>query len=145
MLKRKSKLQKTRSPMLRRPRLICPLKLLFVNSLCLVSCATQIPEIHPGITLPASGDGYMVDTLTGADQRIPKDQWQAMLPRGIVLFSDDWQTLKTTLLNNCMENTCAQAVGAVDSLFQAVDQALQKLPSASSYLNDSSIAERDTD
>ena len=93
-------------------------------------CATvQVPELRPGITLPASGDGLQVDTITGATTRIPADQWKKKLPKGIILFSDDWKILKTTLLTNCMQNTCSQAVGVLDSLFQTVDQALQKLPS----------------
>lgn len=105
------------------------LRLLSASLLFSVSCAqVQIPELHPGITLPASGDGFTVDTVTGATQTIPAAQWQQKLPRGIVLFSDDWQILKTTLLNNCMDNTCTQAVGALDSLFQAIDQALRKIP-----------------
>ena len=105
------------------------INLLFLASL-LVSCSTiQIPEIHPGITLPASGDGYQVDTLNGVPTRIPAAQWQQKIPRGIVLFSDDWETLKKTLLASCMENTCQQAVGALDTLFQTIDQALKNVPS----------------
>ena len=78
--------------------------------------------------MPASGDGYQIDTLTGLPTRIPAADWQKQLPRGIVLFSDDWKTLKSTLLANCIENTCQQAVGALDNLFQTIDQALQQLP-----------------
>lgn len=70
-----------------------------------------------------------MDTVTGETETIPKEIWAQRLPRGIILFADDWQTLKTTLLNNCMENTCSNAVGALDSLFQTIDQALRKLPS----------------
>jgi hypothetical protein len=97
----------------------------------LVSCATvQVPELHPGITLPASEDGLQINTITGEAIRTPADQWKQKLPRGIILFSDDWQTLKSTLLSNCMENKCQRAVGVLDTLFQAVDQALQKMPSS---------------
>jgi hypothetical protein len=107
-----------------------PCALLFASSPILVSCATvDIPEIHPGITLPASGDGYQVNTLTGAVTRIPAEDWQKRLPRGIVIFSDDWATLKYTLLKNCMANQCQKSVGALDFLFQTIDQALRKLPS----------------
>lgn len=104
--------------------------LLLLSLLFLANCATiQNPEIHPGITLPASGDGYQIDTLTGAHIRTPAAQWQAKLPQGIILFSDDWEILKNTLLTDCMETTCAESVGALDSLFQIIDQSLQNLPS----------------
>lgn len=103
--------------------------LLFVSSLYLASCAQiQIPELHPAITLPASGDGFLVDTVTGESQTIPAAEWQKKLPRGIILFSDDWEKLKTTLLTNCMENSCKQAVGVLDTLFQTIDKALKKIP-----------------
>lgn len=103
-----------------------------ISILCLTpGCSTiQIPELRPGITLPASGDGYRVDTVTGKDETIPAEKWKLMLPRAIVIFSDDWAILKTVTLNNCMQSDkCAQAVGVLDSLFQIIDQALQKLPS----------------
>lgn len=95
----------------------------------MASCATiEIPELHPGITLPASGDGFQVNTITGRAKLIPAAEWQKQLPRGIIMFSDDWAKLKFTLLKNCLENTCTQAVGALDTLFQTIDEALRKLP-----------------
>lgn len=106
------------------------LSLLSLNLLFLANCATQqIPEIRPGITLPASGDGYQVDTLTGEGTRVPAEEWQKKLPRGIILFSEDWQILKMTILSNCIRGQCEKAVGALDTLFQTIDDVLKNLPS----------------
>lgn len=103
--------------------------MLLPSLLFLVSCAeVQIPELHPGITLPASHNGIQVDTITGVVTVIPADEWAKKLPKGIILFAEDWVTLKTVTLNNCMQNSCAQAVGVLDSLFQTIDQALKNLP-----------------
>jgi len=103
---------------------------LSVSLLTLAACATvELPELHPGITLPASGDGYQIDTITGKEVRIPADKWQEKLPRGIILFSDDWATLKYTLLKNCFQDArCERMKTTVDTLFQTVDQALGKIP-----------------
>ena len=70
----------------------------------------------------------MISTITHKETRIPAAVWQQKLPRGIILFSDDWATLKYSLLKNCMSNDCQQTVGTLDTLFQTIDQALRKLP-----------------
>jgi hypothetical protein len=96
----------------------------------LAACATvQVPDIHPGITLPASGDGYQIGTLSHDEIRTPAAEWIKKLPRAIILFSDDWAVLKQTILDNCISNNCEQSVGALDYLFQTIDQALKNLPS----------------
>lgn len=88
----------------------------------------EIPRLRPGITLPASGDGFQVDTLSAEEFVTPAAEWREKLPYGIILFSDDWAKLKYVLLKNCLSNDCKQAVGTVDTLFQTVDQVLRKLP-----------------
>lgn len=112
-------------------RLILRSLLLSVSLLiCLSSCASvEIPDIRPGITLPASGDGYRYSTLSNKEERIPKVQWDEEKKRGIILFSDDWAKLKYTLLKNCLTNKCKSTAGALDSLFYAIDDALKQLPS----------------
>ncbi len=94
----------------------------------MVSCSTiEIPDIHPGITLPASGDGYQIGTVSHDEIRTPADQWHEKTKRGIILFSDDWAKLKFTLLKNCLANDCKQSVGALDNLFYAIDNALKEI------------------
>lgn len=96
----------------------------------LTGCATvKIPDFKAHITLPASGDGYWVKTVTPEEGRIPKDQWAQKAKRGIVLLSEDWAILRNTLLENCLSNaSCKQVVGTFDSLFYALDDALKKSP-----------------
>lgn len=90
----------------------------------------EIPDISPGVTLPASGDGYQIGTLSQKETRIPKAEWDEKRKRGIILFSDDWAKLKFTLLKNCISNPCKQTVGALDDLFIAIDDAIKaSLPS----------------
>lgn len=112
-------------------RLILRSLLLSVSLLtCLSSCASvEIPNLRPGITLPASGDGYRYSTLTNEEERIPKEEWGPKRDRGIILFSDDWAKLKYVLLKNCLTNKCKSTAGALDSLFYAIDDALKQLPS----------------
>jgi hypothetical protein len=102
---------------------------LFLLAAVLSSCASiSIPDISPGITLPASGDGYQISTITHKEIRTPKEEWEAKLPYGIILFSDDWAKLKEALLQNCLSNECKQTVGTLDQLFISVDEALKGIP-----------------
>lgn len=87
----------------------------------------EIPDITPHITLPASGDGYGITTVSHKEVRIPKTEWDDMRKRGIILLSDDWAKLKYTLLKNCLSNDCKQTVGALDGLFYAIDDALNTI------------------
>jgi hypothetical protein len=110
------------------------LKTLLVSSLiCLASgltaCQTlDIPDISPGITLPASGDGWRYSTLSNKEVTIPKAKWEEQKKKGIILFADDWSKLKITLLKNCLSNQCKATAGALDSLFYTIDDALKKIP-----------------
>lgn len=103
-----------------------------ISSLALVTlsgCASvEIPDIHPYVTLPASGDGYTMSTVSHIAKRVPKRDWDVMRKRGIVLLSEDWAKLKYTLLKNCLANECKQSVGTLDSLFYAIDNAFKVLP-----------------
>jgi hypothetical protein len=92
------------------------------------SLQVEIPDIQPGITLPASGDGYQIGTVSHKEIRTPKAQWDEKRKRGITLFADDWAKLKETILKNCLANECVQSVGALDNLFIAIDSALKQLP-----------------
>lgn len=98
-----------------------------VSMACLITlqvgCATvEIPDLHPEITLPGSGECYSRSTLTRETYRLPKETCERRSKKAIKLYSNDWQVLRVTLLKNCLTNQCKQSVGALDELFQALDQ-----------------------
>lgn len=95
----------------------------------LSGCASmEIPDFKAHITLPASGDGYWVKTVSPEEGRIEKKQWEIARKRGIILLKEDWEILRYTLLKNCLVMECKNAVGTFDSLFLALDQGLGRLP-----------------
>lgn len=98
-------------------------------SLLISACASvEIPDIKAYVTLPASEDGYGISTISRKEIRIPREEWQQKRKRGIILFSEDWEKLKFTLIKNCVALQCKQTVGALDGLFYSIDDALRKLP-----------------
>lgn len=113
--------------------------MLSVSLLISVGCASvEIPDFKAHITLPASGDGYYVKTVSAEEGRVPKAEWNEARKRGIVILSEDWQILRYTILKNCLTMKCKQAVGTFDQLFYTLDDALKKIPKPKS---ESQIAE----
>jgi hypothetical protein len=113
--------------------------ILSINILCVVftvlfltGCTTfknEIPDFKAHITLPASGDGYWVKTVSPDEGRIPKEEWAIKSRRGIIILSEDWAILRFTLLKNCLNNTsCETVIGTFDNLFKTIDDALKKMP-----------------
>lgn len=103
--------------------------MLFVSSAALVACASsQIPELHPAITLPGSGNGFWVNTIKDEEGEIPAPLWKKRLEEepSIILFVDDWKVLRFTVLKNCLTMDCKNAVGTLDFLFETADAALKK-------------------
>lgn len=102
-------------------------KILIALSFVLQACATvEIPDFKAHITLPASGDGYYVNTVSDKEGRIPREEWETLRKRGIVLLSDDWAILRYTILKNCLSNECKDTVGVFDDLFYTIDEALKQ-------------------
>lgn len=101
---------------------------LFIACLIFTSCASvQIPDFKAYVTLPASGDGFYVKTVSDEEGTIPKAEWDKMRKRGIIILSDDWAILRNTMLKNCLSNkSCTDTVGVLDNLFYSIDQALLK-------------------
>ena len=99
-----------------------PLIFLFIFSAC---STVRIPDFKAYITLPASGDGYWMQTVSDGEGRIPKEEWEIKKKRGIVLFSEDWAILRNTVMKNCLMNSCKDTVGMFDNLFSTIDGALQ--------------------
>jgi len=92
-----------------------------------MACATvKIPNFKAHITLPASGDGYYVKTVSGEEGRIPKEQWQEISKRGIIILSEDWAILRNTVLENCLRHQCDDTVGLLDELFYTLDKSIKK-------------------
>lgn len=87
----------------------------------------EIPEFKTYVTLPASGDGHGVSTINHTQVRIPKTEWDKKKPRAILLFSEDWAILKTSLSKNCLTNQCKQSIGALDDLFKTIDEGLKQV------------------
>lgn len=91
-----------------------------------MGCSTvRIPDFKAHITLPASGDGYWVKTISPEEGRIPKAEWDIKRKSGIVILSEDWQVLRFTLIKNCLSNQCKDTVGIFDDLFETLDSALK--------------------
>lgn len=102
---------------------------LLTANLLLSACASvEIPDIYTYVTLPASGNGFGVSSVGKPEKEIPAAQWRTMSRKGVILLSEDWAKLKLTILKNCMANECKQTVGALDGLFQSMDDALKKIP-----------------
>lgn len=98
-----------------------------------LSCSTvRIPDFRAYITLPASGDGYWVQTVSNKEGRVPKAEWDEKKKRGIVLLSEDWQKLRSTVVRNCLSNDCKDTVGAFDELFQTLDTTVPLIPLSNS-------------
>lgn len=92
-----------------------------------IGCSTvRIPDFKAHVTLPASGDGYWVKTVSPEEGRIPKAQWDEMKKRGIILMSEDWAILRNTVLKNCLSRDCKDTVGIFDELFYSIDEAFKK-------------------
>ena len=105
------------------------LKISFVSLLFLLSgCATiEVPDFYAYVELPASKDGFGIKTVSRTENTIPASEWKEKRRRGIIIFSEDWLILKRTIRKNCITNKCKQAIGALDGLFYAIDDALLKV------------------
>ena len=89
-------------------------------------CATvKVPNFKAYVTLPASGDGFGISTVSREEVVIPRGEWEYKRARGIVVLPEDWKILKQTVRANCITNQCEQAVGALDDLFISIDNALK--------------------
>lgn len=101
--------------------------IVLLNLFLFAGCGTvQIPNFKGHITLPASQDGYWMETVTGEEGRIPKAEWDKKKVRGIVILPEDWANLRFVLVKNCLSNKCKDAIGAFDDLFYTIDEALKQ-------------------
>lgn len=102
------------------------INLLLILTLLSSGCATvEIPDFKAHVTLPASGDGFYVKTVSDEEGRIPKSVWDEERKRGIIILPEDWSVLRYTILKNCLTMECKNAVGTFDNLFETIDKALR--------------------
>ncbi len=101
---------------------------LFVSLLLLCSCATiDIPNFLVYIEEPAKKTGFGVETVSHKEVEISAENWVEKKKRAIYIFSEDWLILKRSIRKNCITNKCKKAIGALDGLFYAIDEALLKV------------------
>lgn len=94
-------------------------------------CSTfQTSDWQASITLPASGDCYSFNVMSGKEQRIAADDPVCIRKkaRAIWLDSDNYKMLRRDIQTNCQYAKCKQITGAFDSLFLTIDKALDQLP-----------------
>lgn len=102
----------------------------------LAGCATvAVPDFRVFATLPASGDGYFVKTVSEDEGRVKKEDWekacrspQPCLARALHIMPEDWVIFRDTILENCLTMECKNSVGILDNLFFTIDDQLKKLP-----------------
>jgi len=99
--------------------------IIFLAALLQACASVEIPDFKAYITLPASGDGYYVKTVTPEDGRVLKEEWDIARKRGIIILSEDWAILRYSLIKQCLTKKCKQAVGAFDDIFYKLDEALK--------------------
>lgn len=92
-----------------------------------VSCSHiyEVPDFKVHITLPASGDGFGVYTVSNKAIRIPKEDWDIMKRHGLILLPKDYAILKKAILKNCNKSQCREITGALDDLFLTLDDSLR--------------------
>lgn len=94
----------------------------------MVGCASvEVPNFKAHITLPASGNGFWVKTVSEQEGEIMKSVWEEKRKRGVIILPEDWSILRFTILKNCLTMECKEAVGTFDNLFQTLDAALKKV------------------
>lgn len=108
-------------------KIIPNISLILFLTIGMVGCAgVTIPDFKAHVTLPASGDGYWVKTVSEDEGRIPKKEWDVLKKRGITILSEDWAIFRNTTLKNCLTNECKDVIGIFDQLFYSLDSALQQ-------------------
>lgn len=95
---------------------------------CCTNGVVEVPNITAYVTLPASGDGFGLKTVSKEENIIPKEDWDLLRRRGVTLLPEDYAQLRATIRRNCITNRCTQMLGALDHLFLTIDEALKKVP-----------------
>lgn len=91
--------------------------------LCNCQHIVDLPDLCPKITLPASGDGAEVCTVSKKRRRIPKVEWDEQRKKMIHFDVKDYTKMKRAFLKHCLSSKCKQQIGQYDKLFEAIDKA----------------------
>lgn len=102
----------------------------FVSLLALASLTSlsncgsvEVPDIWVNGYDVYSDTCYGATTVSGKERDLPP----VACKRGVVIFSEDYVTLKKSIYKNCITNKCKQSVEVLDQLFLAVDRAFDEV------------------
>lgn len=109
---------------MRESKRLCAALFLIILSGC---ASYQVSDIGPMVQLPASKECFQVFTLSKREVSYPAPKCEEIKKRSILLTSETWKILRLDVQRNCQLAQCKQITGAVDEMFLALDQALQKL------------------
>lgn len=107
---------------------------LLANLLLLVAlsgCTSfQTSDWRADITLPASGDCYGFNVMSGKETRLKASDPKCIdqKRRSIRLDSENFKILRRDILNNCLAAKCKQITGILDELFLTIDNAARQVP-----------------
>lgn len=96
----------------------------------LFGCAhlkSEVPNIEAYVTLPASGDGFFVETFSDVEGTVPKKEWDEKKKSAVHILPNGWSKLRYTILKNCSTTDCKDFVGVFDELFDRIDAALKSM------------------
>ena len=113
--------------------MIKSLKLLvsLLLSVIISSCTTfKVSDWQASITLPATGDCYSFNVVSGKETRLPSDSKECIdkKQKSVWIDSENYKILRRDILKNCQMAKCKEITGAFDELFLTLDQVLQKIP-----------------
>lgn len=113
--------------------MIKSLKPLAVLSLLLstINCSHMTTSDWQGsVTLPASGDCYSFNVMSGKETRLPADSAECKYKKAhsVWIDSESYKMLRADIQKNCQYQQCKQITGAFDGLFLAIDEALRSIP-----------------
>lgn len=88
----------------------------------------QVHDFQIYVQLPASGDCFGLNVVSKKTTRLPQDQCERLVKRGIILTSENYRILREDIQQNCQQFQCTQLTGRFDNLFIAIDKGLQQVP-----------------
>lgn len=108
------------------------LLLLVAVSLLSSACASfKVSDWQASVTLPASGDCYSFNVVSGIETRLPHDSIECKNKKlkSVWIDYENYKKLRSDILRNCQMAKCKEITGAFDELFLTLDEVLQKIPS----------------
>lgn len=97
----------------------------------LSACASfKLSDWQASFTLPASGDCYSINVMSGKEERLAVDDPKCISKKlhSVWIDSESYKMLKLDIQNNCRAAECAQITGAFDNFFLTIDEAARAIP-----------------